>query len=107
MTVVLGLTELWKMTQGPDATAAERAWVERIHGAGRGWPRPSSGCSSSSRADRSPHAVAARRSSSEPLVRRAVADLQPVPPAREQQIEVEIDPDLGSAEVDPSKLPTS
>ena len=35
VTVVLGLTELWKMTQGEAAEPAERAWVDRIHGAGK------------------------------------------------------------------------
>src|SRR5215213_7355547 len=33
--VVLGMTELWKMSQEQGASAVERGWVERIQGAGR------------------------------------------------------------------------
>ena len=33
VTVVLGLTELWKLTQGPTASPAEPHWVERINAA--------------------------------------------------------------------------
>ena len=40
----------------------------------------------------------------EPLLRRSIADLQPFLTARKQEITVKVGPDLGSAEVDPSKV---
>ncbi len=33
--VVLGMTQLWKLTQGDSATPSERHWVDRIYNAGR------------------------------------------------------------------------
>src|SRR3954454_25405715 len=33
--VVLGMTELWKMSQESGASAVERGWVDRIQGAGK------------------------------------------------------------------------
>ncbi|MHC5542974.1 hybrid sensor histidine kinase/response regulator, partial [Singulisphaera rosea] len=33
--VILGMTELWKMTQAEAASPTERSWLERIHGAGK------------------------------------------------------------------------
>ena len=40
----------------------------------------------------------------EPLLRRSSTSSQPFLEARNQEIQVELDPDLGSAEVDPPKL---
>ena len=46
LTVVLGMLDLWKMSQSSTASPLERQWVERIGAARRGWRAPSIACSS-------------------------------------------------------------
>ena len=78
--VVLGLTDLWKMTQGARRLARRAAWVDRIHGgrqaAGR---RRSSGCSSCSGPTSWPSPRLRPMVDLRALIRQVVADLAPVP----------------------------
>jgi signal transduction histidine kinase len=50
------------------------------------------------------HTLSPRVTELEPLIRGVVAELNPYLSAREQAVQLELDPRLGSAEVDPSKL---
>jgi len=102
--VVLGMTELWKMTQGPNASAAERGWVERIEAAGKRLATMVRRMFELLRADRFDETLEPVPTELEPLLLRTLADLQPFLQARRQTVEVRTAADLGTAEVDPAKL---
>ncbi len=102
--VVLGLTELWKMNQGPDATDAERSWVERIGRAGQRLAATVERMLKLVRAEQLDHTLDLRPTEIGPLVRSVVGDLQPFTTARNQRVEFRIDPGLGSAEIDAAKI---
>lgn len=104
VTVVKGLTDLWKMTQGPSATAVEVEWVDRIQAAavrlaktvermlklldGRNFAQP----------------LAAVPVELDRLIERAVDALAPYLEKRSQRVEVEVAPGLGAVECDPEKV---
>ena len=104
VTVVLGLAELWKLTLGERASVAERAWVDRIHGAGQRLASTVERMLKLLKSDQVAPAVALERVELEPLLRRSIGELQPFLVARNQEILLKVAPDLGSAEVDPSKV---
>jgi signal transduction histidine kinase len=104
VTVVLGLTELWKMTMGEAATLAERAWVDRIHGAGKRLASTVERMLKLLKTDQPVPSVTLELVDLEPLIRRSIADLQPFLTARSQEVQIKLGNDLGSAEVDPSKI---
>lgn len=104
VTVVMGLAELWKMTMGQTASAAERTWVERIHGAGKRLASTVERMLKLLKSDQIDPSVALEQVDLEPLLRQTVSDLQPFLQARNQEIRVKVAPDLGAAEVDPSKV---
>ncbi len=104
VTVVLGLSELWKMTQGPAATPAERAWVDRIHAAGRRLASTVERMLKLLKTDRVAPSLSFELVELEPLLRETIGELQPFFQSRDQEVGIKIAPDLGSAEVDPSKL---
>ncbi len=109
VSVVLGLAELWKMTQSECASPAERQWVERIHAAGKRLAgvvermfkviRSDDPAAASVRHRGRPHPRSSddgrwcRRSS----ISRFLA-------ARSQKVDLRLEPDLGTAEADPAKL---
>ena len=104
VSVVLGMTELWKLAQSPCATAAERGWVDRIQGAGRRLASTVERMLKLLRADQLDRSLDLAEADLEPLIRRSVADLQPYLEARGQEVIIEADPGLGSAEVDAAKV---
>ncbi len=104
VTVVLGLAELWAMSQGPDASVAERAWVKRIHGAGRRLASTVERMLKLLKTDQLSPSVAFELVEVGPLLSQSVAALQPFLQARCQEIELVLADDLGSAEVDPLKV---
>ncbi len=104
VTVVLGLTELWKMSCGEFATPAERAWVDRIHGAGKRLASTVERMLKLLKNDHLEPSLSVEEAEIEPLIRRAIAGLQPFLQARNQEILLRAAPDLGAAEVDPSKV---
>ncbi len=104
VTVVLGLTELWKLTMDEAATIAERTWVDRIHGAGKRLASTVERMLKLLKTDQPVPSVALELVDLESLLRRSIGELQPFLNARDQQVTVKAGPDLGSAEVDPSKI---
>ena len=104
VTVVLGLAELWKLTMGECASMAERAWVERIHGAGQRLASTVERMLKLLKSDQLAPTVAIEEVELEPLLRRSIGELQPFLVARNQEILVKVAPDLGSADVDPLKV---
>jgi signal transduction histidine kinase len=102
--VVLGMTQLWKMTQGEAASPAERNWAERIHNAGRRLAATVERMLKLARSDELSQPLERRPTPLEPLARGVVADLGPFLQARRQRVELAIDPALGEADVDPAKV---
>jgi signal transduction histidine kinase len=102
--VVLGMAQLWRLTQGEHATPAERNWVERIHNAGKRLAATVERMLKLARSDEVTRPLDLRTTELEPLVRDAVTELGPFLRARRQRVEPALDPDLGAAEVDPGKV---
>lgn len=102
--VVLGMAELWKMTQTETASPAERGWIDRIQAAGRRLASTVERMLKLLRADRLTETLDLNETELEPLLRQVVADLGPFLQARRQRVEVRAAPGLGAAEVDPAKL---
>ncbi len=104
VTVVLGLTELWKMSQGEAASPSERGWVDRIHVAGRRLAMTVERMLKLLKTDQVAPALAYERAEMAPLIRQVIAGLQPFVQARNQAIELKADPDLGFVELDRPKV---
>ena len=102
--VVLGMAELWKMTQGDQASPQELQWVDRIQGAGKRLATTIERMIKLLRADALDHTLDARPTEVEPLIRRSIADLEPFLRARRQEVVLDLGPDLGSSEIDPGKF---
>jgi signal transduction histidine kinase len=102
--VVLGLAQLWKLTQSEKATAAERHWVERMQNAGKRLASSVEKMLKLIRADEFSRPLDLRVTPLEPLVRDALVEMAPFLTARQQHIELDLDPELGEAEIDPAKL---
>ncbi|MBV8555623.1 MAG: hybrid sensor histidine kinase/response regulator [Planctomycetaceae bacterium] len=102
--VIVGMTELWKLEQGEAASPAERGWVERIHGAGKRLAGIVERMLKLVRTEQFGTSLQLWTTELGPLIRGVVSDLQPYLTEREQRVELDLDPELGSAEVDPSKL---
>ncbi len=104
VTVVLGLTELWKMAMSEAATASERTWVDRIHHAGLRLAHTVERMLKLLKTGQMAPDLATAAVPIEPLIRQAVAGLHPFLEARKQTVEFTIAADLGTAEVDPPKI---
>ncbi|HEV3163511.1 MAG TPA: hybrid sensor histidine kinase/response regulator [Isosphaeraceae bacterium] len=102
--VVLGMAELWRMMQGEDASPQEQNWVDRIQGAGKRLASTVERMIKLLRTDAFDHTLDLEDTEIEPLVRKAVSELNPFLQARGQEVVIDIAPGLGSAEVDPAKL---
>lgn len=104
VTVVLGLTELWKMSMSAAASAAERTWVDRIHGAGLRLASTVERMLKLLKTGQMAPEITVTSVPLEPLIRQAVAGLQPFLEARRQDVRFAIAGDLGSAEIDQAKI---
>ncbi|AGA30714.1 hybrid sensor histidine kinase/response regulator [Singulisphaera acidiphila] len=102
--VVLGMTELWKMSQAKDATPAEKSWVERIQGAGKRLAGTVERMLKLIRSGQFGHTLSLEPTVLEPLVREVVAGLKPYLDARGQTIALNLHPELGIAQVDAAKF---
>jgi len=102
--VVLGMTQLWKLTQGEAASPGERHWVDRISCAGKRLASTVERMLKLVRADDLSRPLGVERTALDPLVREAVGEMAPFVRARGQRLEVDIDPALGEADVDAPKI---
>ncbi len=102
--VVLGMAELWRLTQGPDAPPADRAWVDRIHAAGKRLAGTVERMLKLLRSDQFSRTVDLRPTDLDALVREAADGLRPFLEARRQSLDLRLDPGLGTAEVDAEKV---
>jgi two-component system, response regulator PhcR len=104
VTVVLGLTDLWKLSLADDASRPERQWVERINAAARRLAKIVQRMFKLVENKEFGQTLNLETVEFEPLVREAIEELTPYLEAREQRVEVEIEPQLGSIEADSSKI---
>lgn len=102
--VVLGMTELWKMSQAKDATPAEKSWVERIQGAGKRLAGTVERMLKLIRSGQFGHTLSLEPTALEPLVREVIAGLKPYLDARGQTVALNLHPELGIAQVDSAKF---
>ncbi|WP_337175725.1 hybrid sensor histidine kinase/response regulator [Paludisphaera sp.] len=104
VTVVRGLTDLWKMSQAPTATPAEVEWVDRIRAAAGRLARTVERMLKlvGGRSFDQPLAVAPVEIA--PLIAQAVHVLAPYLEKRGQRVDVLAAPDLGPVECDADKI---
>jgi signal transduction histidine kinase len=104
VTVVLGLTDLWKLSLPNDATGPERQWVERINAAARRLAKTVQRMFKLVENREFGQTLNLETVELEPLVREAIEELTPYLEARKQRVEVEIEPQFGSIDADSSKI---
>jgi signal transduction histidine kinase len=104
VTVVLGMLELWKMSQGPNASAAERQWVDRIGTAAGRLARTVERMLKLVRNREFSQSIEKKPIELEPLIRQAIDDLSPYLELRSQAVAVSIEPHLEPIEADASKI---
>ena len=102
--IVLGMADLWDLEMGADATESERSWVARIRKAGARLAGTVERMLKLLQANRFGETLARREAELAPIVRAVADDLRPYLEARHQGLELELDPGLGAAEVDASKV---
>ncbi len=102
--VVLGLTELWKLTQAADAEPSARNWVEKIHGAGKRLAATVERMFKLIRSDQPFLAIEPAEVDLSALLRKVVSDLTPFLDAREQAVNVICPADIGAVHVDKAKM---
>ena len=102
--VVLGMTELWKLTQSQTATSAERSWVEKIHTAGKRLASTVDRMFKLMRCEQSLHALQRSEVDLKVMVNKVLGELSNHLEARKQTIELHLASNLGSADVDADKL---
>lgn len=104
VTVMLGMIELWKMSQAPNASEVERQWVDRIGAAAGRLAKTVEKMLKLVRNREFSQSIDAQPIELEPVVRQAIADLSPYLERRGQAVSVSIEPDIGPLEADPSKI---
>jgi signal transduction histidine kinase len=104
VTVVLGLTDLWKLSVGSTASATEQQWVERINSAARRLARTVHRMLKLVEDKDFGHTLSVQTVAVEPLIRETVSELSPYLEARNQSVKLELATDLGTIEADESKL---
>jgi signal transduction histidine kinase len=103
VSVILGLIELCRLAPG-EAAAADRPWVERIGAAARRLARTVERMLKLVRSGEFGRPIERQSVDVEPLVRRALDELNPYFELRGQSVAVAIDPGLGPVEVDADKV---
>ena len=104
VTMVLGLADLWRMVEGPTASAKERVWFDRIHTAGKRLASSVDRMFSLIKSDQFTQELDLQEYDLEPILRRVVEELRPFLEGRNQSLEIEVADSLGAAEVDHHKI---
>jgi signal transduction histidine kinase len=104
VTVVLGMLELWKMSQSPSALPQERQWVDRIAAAAARLARTVERMLKLVRNREFSQSLDKQPTELEPLVQQAIDELAPYLELRSLAVSVSVDPNLGTIEVDQSKI---
>ncbi len=104
VTVMLGMTQLWRLTQGEKASPTERNWIDRIQFAGKRLAGVVERMLKLVRTDDLDHPLDLRQTVLAPLIHGVVEQMNPFLIARRQHIEFQLDADLGVAELDAEKI---
>jgi signal transduction histidine kinase len=104
VTVVLGMLELWKMSQSPTASPQERQWVDRIGAAAARLARTVERMLKLVRNRDFSQSLDRQPTELEPLVQQAIDELAPYLELRSLAVSVSVDSNLGSIDVDQSKI---
>nr|WP_303652913.1 hybrid sensor histidine kinase/response regulator [Paludisphaera mucosa] len=104
VTVVKGLADLWRMSQGPTATPAEVDWVDRIHAAAGRLARTVERMLKLIDNKNFAQSLALATVDLEPLVRAAVDVLAPYLEKRGQRVEFAVQPGIAPVSCDPDKI---
>jgi signal transduction histidine kinase len=104
VTVVLGMLELWKVSQGPVASALERQWVDRIGAAAQRLARTVERMLKLVRSGEFGRPLEKETVALESLLGRTIDELAPYLELRRQSVTLDIEPDLGPIEADADKL---
>ena len=102
--IVLGMAQLWTLTQSEHANDAERNWVARIHNAGKRLAATVERMLKLARADDLTQPLDRKPTELEPLIFAVITELGPFLRARRQRVETTFAPNLGAADIDPSKI---
>ncbi len=104
VTVVLGMLELWKMSQGPNALPQERQWVNRIGSAAGRLARTVERMLKLVRNREFSQSLDTQPTELEPLVQQAIDEFAPYLELRSLAVSVSVDPNLGAIDVDQAKI---
>jgi len=104
VSVVLGMTELWKMSHQEQASPAERGWMERIQAAGKRLAGTVDRMLKLIRSGEFDQTLTLRPTSLTDLTREVVSGLTPYLEARHQDIHLDLHPEFGVAHIDPGKF---
>jgi signal transduction histidine kinase len=104
VTVILGLADLWKLSQGPSASLAERAWIDRINTAAGRLARIVGRMFKLVENDDFAHTLAIETVQVGSVIRAALDALAPYLEARGQDVVVDVPADLRPVDCDPSKV---
>lgn len=102
--VVLGMTELWRMTQQDETSGSELAWVEKIHNAGKRLATTVDRMLKLIRTEELDLAIDVEKRALGPAIEAAIAELAPFLEARSQRVEFAPGAGLGEAEIDAAKF---
>jgi signal transduction histidine kinase len=104
ITVVLGIIELWKMSQGESASPVELQWVDRIGAAASRLARIVERMLKLVRNRDFSQSLDTELIDLESVARRAIEELSPYLELRRQSVIVDIEPNLGYIEADSTKI---
>jgi signal transduction histidine kinase len=102
--IVVGLTELWKLTQADAAEPSQKAWIDRIDGAGKRLAAIVSRMLKLLQASQFDPTLDYASTDVASLVHAVVARIQPFLKARGQEVHVEIAPGVERATFDAAKV---
>jgi signal transduction histidine kinase len=102
--VILGLTELWRLQDAPTATPQQRAWNDRLRAAAERLAAIVERMLKLLRSEQFAATLDAHDTDLESLIHQTASQVDPFLQARHQTLEMDLDPDLGRAEVDSEKL---
>ncbi len=100
LAVILGLSELWQLQQGPDASPTQQGWVDRMHAAAKRLAGIVERMLKLLRTDKLDSALDLEMTDVDLLIQSVVAEIEPFLKSRRQRVEVEVDPAVGSIEID-------
>ena len=104
VTVVLGLTDLWKLSLPKDVSGPERQWVERINSAARRLAKTVQRMFKLVQNKEFGQTLDLETVPVPSLIGDAIDEIKPYLEARQQRVELEIEPQADTIEADASKI---